>query len=80
MIRAHNRHNCKKGGVSVYFKKHLTVRPVSPLNLNECLALEINIQNKKGYVTSLYQSSSKSKDESDPFLLNFEQLISGRMS
>ena len=80
LIRAKNPHNCKRGGVSIYFKEHLAVRPVSPLNLNECLALEIYIQNKKGYVISLYQSPSQSKDEFDQFFLNFEQLISDRMS
>ena len=54
LIRADNPHNCKKGGVSIYFKEHLAVCPISPLNLNECLVLEINIQNKKGFVISLY--------------------------
>ena len=58
----------------------MAVHPVSPLNLNECLVLKINIQNKKGYVISLYQSTNQSKDEFDQFLLNFEQLISDRMS
>ena len=47
LIRADNPHNCKTGGVGIYFKEHLVVLPVSPLNLNECLVLEINIQNKK---------------------------------
>ena len=61
-------------------KEHLAVRPVSPLNLHECLVLEINIQNKKGYIIYLYRSPSQSKDEFDQFLLNFEQLISDRMS
>ena len=46
LIRADNLHNCKRGGVSIYFKEHLVVQIVSPLNLNECLVLEINIQNK----------------------------------
>ena len=41
--------------------------------------LEISIQNKKGYVVSLYQSHIQSKDEFDQFLLNFEQLVSDRM-
>ena len=80
MIRADNPHNCKKGGVSIYFKKHLAVHPVTPLNLNERLVLESNIHNKKGYVISLYRSPSQSKDEFDQFLLNFEQLTSDRMS
>ena len=31
LIRADNPHNCKRGGVSIYFKGQLAVRPVSPL-------------------------------------------------
>ena len=80
LIREDNPLNCKRGGVSICFKEHLAVRPVSPLNWHECLLLEINIQNKKGYVISLYRSPSQSKDKLDEFLLNFQQLISNRMS
>ena len=58
----------------------MAVRPVSLLNLNEYLVLEIYIQNKKGYVISLHRSPSQRKDEFDQFLLNFEQLLSDRMS
>ena len=47
LIRADNPHNCKRAGVSIYFKEQLAVCPVYPLNLNKCLVLEINIQNKK---------------------------------
>ena len=53
---------------------------VSLLNLNECLVLEINKQNKKRYVASLSWSFSQSKNEFDQFLLNFKQLIFDRMS
>ena len=72
-IRADNVHNCKRW-FSIYFKEHLAVRPVSPLNLNECLVLEINIQNKKGYVISVHRSTSQSNDEFDQFLPNFEHI------
>ena len=41
LIRADNPHNCKSGGVSIYFKEHLAVCSLSSLNLNECLVLEI---------------------------------------
>ena len=58
----------------------MAVSPISPLNLNEYLVLEINAQNKKGYVISLHQSRIQGKDEFDQFLLIFEQLISDRMS
>ena len=80
LIRADNPHNCKRGGVSTFFKEHLAVRPVSPLNLNESLKLEIDIQNKKRFVISLYRSPNQSKDEFDQFLLTFEQFISERMN
>ena len=47
LIRADNIHNYKRGRVNIYFKEHLAICHVSPLNLNECLVLEINEQNKK---------------------------------
>ena len=68
---------CKRGGVSIYFKEHVAARPVLSPNLNECLVLGFL---KKGYVISLYQSPSQSKNEFDNFLLNFEQLISDWIS
>ena len=47
LIRADNPHNCKRGGVSIYFKELLAVHHVSPLNLHECLVQEINSRIKK---------------------------------
>ena len=79
LIRVDNPHNWKRGGATICFKEHCAVRPVSFLNLDECLGLESNIQNKKGYVISLSQSPSQNKDLFDQFILNFEQLISDRM-
>ena len=72
LIRADNPHSSIRGRVNIYFKEYLTIHLVGPLSLNECLILEINIQNKKGYVISLYRSPSQSKDEFDHFLLNVE--------
>ena len=80
MIRVDNPYNCRRGGVSIYQKEHLAVHPVSSLDLNQCLVLEISSRIKKGYVISLYRSPSQSKDEFDQFLLNFEQLIPDRIS
>ena len=80
LISADHPHNCERGGGSIYFQEHFAVLPARPLNLNECLVLEINIQNKKGFVISLYRSLSQSNDEFDQFLLNFEKLISDKMS
>ena len=45
-----------------------------------CWKLISRIKKDKGYLISLYRSPSQSKDEFDQFLLNFEQLISDRMS
>ena len=50
------------------------------LRVSKLLVLETNIQNKKGCVISLHRSPSRSKDEFDQFPLNFEQLISDRIS
>ena len=44
-------------------------------NLNECIAFEVCIQNKKCYIISLYRSSSQTHDKFDDFLLNFEQVL-----
>ena len=59
LIRAENPPNFKRNGVSIYFKEHLDAHPVNSGNLNEHFVLEINIQNKKGNITSLYQSPSQ---------------------
>ena len=80
LIRANNPHNCKRGVVSISFKEHLALCPVSPLNLDECLVLQINIQNKEGFAISLYRSLTQSKEELNQFLLNFEQLIFDRIN
>ena len=79
LIRANNSHNCKRGEVSISFNEHLAVCPISPLNLDECLVLQINIQNKEGFVISLYRLLTQSKEEFNQFLLNFEQLIFDRI-
>ena len=72
LIRANNSHNCKRGEVSISFNEHLAVCPISPLNLDECLVLQINIQNKEGFAISLYRSLTQSKEKFNQFLLNFE--------
>ena len=68
--------NCKRGGANIYFKEHLAVHPVSPLNLNECLVLKINTQHKKVCIIFLHQSYCQSKDKAPHFFVNFEQLLS----
>ena len=76
LIRADNPSDSKKGGMGIYYKEVLAVRPVDVKNLNECLIFAVSIENKRGYVGSLYRSPSQTQDECDIFLINFEQLIS----
>ena len=45
------------------------------LLMQECLILEISINNKKGYVASLYRSPSQTPDECDSFINDFEEFM-----
>ena len=67
--------NVKRGGVCVYIRESLPVRCLSNTYLQECLILEISINNKKGYVLSLYRSPSQTPSEFDSFINNLEKLI-----
>ena len=76
LYRSDHPYNVKRGGVCAYIRKSLPVRCLSSAYLQECLILEISINNKKGYVVSLYRSPSQTPDEFDSFINNFEKLIS----
>ena len=56
--RADNPSDSKKGGVGIYYKEFLAVRPVEVKNLNECVIFEVSIKKKRGYVVSLYKQLS----------------------
>ena len=43
--------------------------------LQDCLILDISINNKKSYVVSLYRSPSQMPDEFDSFINDFEKLM-----
>ena len=73
LYRADHPNNVKRGGA--YIRESLPVRCPSNAYLQECLILEFSINNKKGYVVSLYRSPSKTPDEFDSFINNFEKLI-----
>ena len=70
-IRADNPSDSKKGGVGIFYKEFLAVRPVEVKSLNECVIFEVSIKNKSGYVVSLYRSPSQIQDKFDIF---FEKL------
>ena len=66
-----DRINVKRGGVSAHIRESLP-RCLSNAYLQKYLILEISINNKNGYVVSLYRSPSQTLDEFDSFINNFE--------
>ena len=55
LVRANHPNNTKRGGVCVNFRELLPARVVPNHHLSECLILEVNLKNKKGYLVSLYR-------------------------
>ena len=76
MVRADHPNNVKRGGVCIYYKESLPVRVISLPYLQEALLLELNDQNKKIIISSLYRSPSQNSEEFESFLTNFEHLQS----
>ena len=66
----------KRGEVYVYYKQSLPVRVINVPYLQEALLLELNDQNKKIIISSLYRCSSQNSEEFESFLTNFEHLLS----
>ena len=83
LVRADHPGNIKRGGVCVcvcvcvcvYFKEYLAVKCLSNSYLKECHILEVSINNKRGYVVSLYRSPSQTSDEFDSFITKFEKIV-----
>ena len=70
LVRADHANNIKRGGLCVYFRESLPFRVVPNHHLSECLILEVNLTNKKGYLVSFYCSPNKNPDELELFLTN----------
>ena len=76
MIRADYPENVKREGVCIYFKGFLSIRFLDvPSNLDECLLCELNYKKKNCFKATLCRSPSKSRDEIEKFLGDFELLI-----
>ena len=75
MVRANHPNNIKRGGVCAYVRESLPVRVVLNHHLSECLILEVNLKNKKGYLVSLYRSPNQNPDEFELFLTNLENVL-----
>ena len=72
LVRAEQPNNVKRGGVCIYYKESLPVRVINLPYLQEALLLELNDQNKKIIISSLYRSPSQNSEEFGSFLTNFE--------
>ena len=57
------------------FKKGQGRPPLPPPSCARDLILQIFVNNKKGYVISVYQSPSQTPDEFDSFIKNLKKLI-----
>ena len=58
-----------------YIWESLPIKYLSNAYIQECLILEISINNKNGYVVSMYRSPSQTADESDLFINNLEKFV-----
>ena len=74
MVRADHSNNIERG-VFAHITKSLPVRNFNSSYLSEYLTLEVTINNKKGYVITLYRSPSQTPDEFDSFISNLEKLL-----
>ena len=68
--------NVKRDEVCIYYKEFLPVRVINLPYLQEALLLELNDQEEKIIVPSLYHSPSQNSEEFESFLTNFEHLLS----
>ena len=75
LVRADHPGNIKRGGVCVYFKESLPVSCLPNPYLKECLIFEVSINNKRGYVVSMYRSPSQTSDDFNSFITNLEKLV-----
>ena len=71
LYRADHTNNVKKGDVRAYIRESLPLRCFRNTYLQECLILEISVNNKKGYFVSMYRSPSQTPDEFDSFIWQF---------
>ena len=77
MIRCDFPGNSKRGGVCVYYREDLPLKPRYDLsNLDQCLILEIRVKRSKCFVTCVYRSPNDSDDEEDQFCRKFESTCS----
>ena len=75
LVKADHRGNIKRVYVCVYFKESLPVSCLPNPYLKKCLIFEVSINNKRGYVVSMYRSPSQTSDDFNSFTTNLEKLV-----
>ena len=75
-VCADHPNNVERGGGCIYYKESLPVSVINLPYLQEVLLLELNDQNKKTIISSLYRCPSQNSKEFESFLTNFEHLLS----
>ena len=75
LIRVDHLKNIKQGGFCIYYRETLPLKIIQINYLPECLVCEINYDNKKIFIVTLYRSSNQTTDEFDEFLCSFEGII-----
>ena len=71
LVRTDHPNNVKRGGVCIYYEESLPVRVINLSWLQEALLLELNDQNKKIIMSSLYRSPSQNSKEFESLSTNF---------
>ena len=75
LVRAGNSGNVKRGGVCVNFKESLPVSCLTNPYLKECIISDVSINNKRGYIVSMYRSPSQNFSDFNSFTTNLEKLV-----
>ena len=75
LIRTGHPKNIKQDGSCICYSETLPVKIIQLNYLLECLVCEINYDNNKIFIVTLYRSPSQSTDEFDKFLRGFEDVI-----
>ena len=76
LIRSDHPSDSKKGGVCIYYKKHIPLILRDDINtLDNFLVTEIRSQNEKCFPTCIYRSPSQNQDLFKNFCTNFNILL-----
>ena len=63
LIRADHPKNIKQDGVCIYYQETLPVKTIQINYLPVCQVCEVNYENKKIFIVTLYRSPSQINDE-----------------